>query len=431
MQQRPLQFWLLGATFETKNLGVSALAEASLKCFFTHWPDSKVILQAYSKEPPYQFLMKDRKIDIERVQFLPGIRSAVIRHNSIYRLIAYAILYRMLPFQWFENFLKRTNPYFKQVMETDAVIDITGGDSFSDLYGLKRLIFTSLPKWLFILCRKRFIFLPQTHGPFQSNLSKRIARYLLNHAMVIYSRDQNGVRDVKELLGQAAEEKIKFIPDVAFVLDPQPFDSPLIRELKAVKQKGHILIGLNVSGLIYKSKAETQLFGLKEDYRELIQEIVTVLMSYSQTTMVLVPHVFGDGSMNENDIPICQSIYTKMVQKYPGRVLMSSNDVDHKQIKYLIGHCDFFLGARMHACIAAISQCIPALAMAYSGKFIGVFESVGAEKCVVDLRTEDKEHLLSRVRDTFEHRIAMSEKLRQTIPPVQKQVIEFLGEIRL
>lgn len=431
MKQHPLQFWLLGATFETKNLGVSALAESSLKCFFTHWPDSEIILQAYSKEPPYQFLVKDKKIEIQRVQFLSGIRC-LVKPNSIYKLIAYAFFYKMLPFQGFRNFLKKINPCFQKIIETDVVIDITGGDSFSDLYGIRRLISTSLPKWLFVLCQKKFIFLPQTHGPFRSTLSKWIARYLLNHAVMIYSRDQLGVDRVKELLGHSAEKKVRFIPDVAFVLDPQVFESPLIERLKESKQTGHLLIGLNISGLLYKSKIETQqLFGLEGDYRELIHQIINLFMAYPNTAIVLVPHVFAEGNMNENDIPVCQSVYTEIIQQYPERVFLSGNDIDHKQVKYLIGHCDFFLGARMHACIAAISQCIPALAMAYSGKFIGVFESAGVGEFVVDLRTEDKDKILSHIRHTFEQRTDISEKLRLTIPSLQTQVIEFLGEIHL
>jgi len=34
------------------------------------------------------------------------------------------------------------------------------------------------------------------------------------------------------------------------------------------------------------------------------------------------------------------------------------------ETKFLIGHCDFFVGARMHACIAAVSQYVPAVTLA-------------------------------------------------------------------
>ena len=38
----------------------------------------------------------------------------------------------------------------------------------------------------------------------------------------------------------------------------------------------------------------------------------------------------------------------------------------------------------MHACIAALSQTVPAVAIAYSRKFLGVMETIGVEDIVVD-----------------------------------------------
>ena len=49
-------------------------------------------------------------------------------------------------------------------------------------------------------------------------------------------------------------------------------------------------------------------------------------------------------------------------------------------MKYLIGQCDFFVGSRMHSCIAAVSQCVPAVSIAYSDKFIGVMATLGLSR---------------------------------------------------
>ena len=48
--------------------------------------------------------------------------------------------------------------------------------------------------------------------------------------------------------------------------------------------------------------------------------------------------------------------------------------------KAVIGQCDFFIGSRMHACIAALSQGVPCVGVAYSMKFAGVFDTVGMER---------------------------------------------------
>jgi polysaccharide pyruvyl transferase WcaK-like protein len=67
------------------------------------------------------------------------------------------------------------------------------------------------------------------------------------------------------------------------------------------------------------------------------------------------------------------------------------------EVKAIIGRCGFFIGARMHSCIAALSQEIPTVGMAYSRKFAGVFESVGAGETVVDLRAMSNAEILSAV----------------------------------
>jgi polysaccharide pyruvyl transferase WcaK-like protein len=103
--------------------------------------------------------------------------------------------------------------------------------------------------------------------------------------------------------------------------------------------------------------------------------------------------------------------------------------LDHKQIKYLIGQTDFFLGSRMHSCIAAISQFIPTIGIAYSKKFQGVFESVGIGDYVVDLRTEDEPHILAQVIDAFNKRQETAENLRVTVPKIQDKIFGLFDDI--
>jgi polysaccharide pyruvyl transferase WcaK-like protein len=85
------------------------------------------------------------------------------------------------------------------------------------------------------------------------------------------------------------------------------------------------------------------------------------------------------------------------------------------------------MGSRMHACIAAISQFVPAVGIAYSRKFIGVFESVGIGQAVADLRTQNNQELLTHIKQTFTQRQTVVEKLKVTVPTIQQQVLSFLA----
>ena len=42
---------LLGASFDTGNLGVNALAESSIKCILHRWPDAEIVIIGAGRSP--------------------------------------------------------------------------------------------------------------------------------------------------------------------------------------------------------------------------------------------------------------------------------------------------------------------------------------------------------------------------------------------
>lgn len=85
---------------------------------------------------------------------------------------------------------------------------------------------------------------------------------------------------------------------------------------------------------------------------------------------------------------------------------------DQHEIKGVIGQCDFFIGSRMHACIAALSQGVPCVGVAYSDKFEGVFDSVGMRGWVVDGRQATNEQSVARILDLYRIRESVRRDLK-------------------
>ena len=81
----------------------------------------------------------------------------------------------------------------------------------------------------------------------------------------------------------------------------------------------------------------------------------------------------------------------------------------------------------MHACIGALSQCIPAVGLAYSRKFRGVFETVGMEELVIDLREHDEEEIIGLVDRAYERRAEFREKLEVVMPEVRQSILGLFG----
>jgi polysaccharide pyruvyl transferase WcaK-like protein len=325
----------------------------------------------------------------------------------------------------------KRNRYVKDLIETDFVADVSGGDSFSDIYGIYRFMFIVIFKWLVIFFGKPLILLPQTYGPFKSRLAKTIVRHILNRASLVCSRDREGIEYVNKLLGNAHNDKVRFVPDVAFVLDSRKPEHLTIEPSANIRGQNSIVVGLNISGLLFNGGyTRENMFGLKTDYRTLVQDVAKMLLKDENVVVLLVPHMFPQAVYKvESDPDACLKIYEQLRQIYPNRIFLVKGEYDQGEIKYIIGLCDFFIGSRMHSCIASLSQCIPTVGLAYSRKFQGVFGSVAAEQFVVDMRYAESERVLTTVAKALEEKEVTAVHLREVVPGVKKQILNLFKDL--
>jgi len=424
-EKKNMNICLLGASFDTGNMGVSALAESSIKVILNRWPDAKVtLLKAGLNDGEHHLKLSSKDVRIRVLHMRFGKNVFLRSHFCV--LLLNAMLLKLLPWSKFRNLLSAINPYVKALTETDKVFDITGGDSFSDIYGLRRfLIFGFLQKWLITQFGKELILLPQTYGPFKRTITRLMAKCILNRAEVVYARDHSSAEYVRALLGNHGNnEKIRFIPDVAFALDSHEPEHIDTGDLDSKRTKDSILVGLNISGLLINGGyTKENMFGLKTNYSELVYSVVDLLMKDKRLLVLLVPHVFAPSGNVESDPDACLKVYEELNKKYPGRIFLTQGQYNQNEIKYIIGLCDFFIGSRMHSCIAALSQSIPAVGIAYSKKFLGIFESVGFGDCVADATRFSKNEILSKVGTAFEMRDQIKIDLDKRIPEVKENIL--------
>ena len=81
----------------------------------------------------------------------------------------------------------------------------------------------------------------------------------------------------------------------------------------------------------------------------------------------------------------------------------------------------------MHACIAAVSQGVPAVSVAYSDKFVGVMERIGVGSAVADARCLDKQEILDVVAQTFDQRNEIRRGLLKTMTRVKSTVLSLFN----
>jgi len=415
-------FILLGASLDTGNLGVSALLASTIKGVLAACPDARFSLFEGRKSfTDTLYLADGRAVQLGCV----GVRrnKTVWRQNHILRLLMTALFSRLICVSSWRNKYLLKNPYLRQIMDAQFVGDITGGDSFSDIYGMRRIMISSLFKMLPIILGTNFVLLPQTYGPFKSRLSRYLARWSIQRASAVYSRDQEGLQAIERLIGGRRMKAVpQFCPDVAFLLDVILPENEQVKQLEKLKSEDLSLIGLNINGLLYNGGyTRDNMFGLKSDYKAVVNEIIRQLFQQPNIAILLVPHVFlNDPLAVESDPVVCKKVYEQLRGDYPGRLYCLEGKYDQSEIKFMIGQCDFFIGSRMHACIAALSQGIPAVGLAYSKKFLGVFESASVAECVVDARTETLDDILEKVTSVFVQRKRLAEQLHSIIPQIQE-----------
>jgi polysaccharide pyruvyl transferase WcaK-like protein len=419
----------MGASLTTGNMGVSALAASLVKLILTIRPDASVtffISERSSKSQEIELLGKKIRINVANLRLSP--KAAFGEH--LFVIFFLSLLYKIIPIHTFrENILKR-NERLKTIKNADFIGDVRGGDSFSDIYGLKNFIFGSLPSIIALFMDKKLVLLPQTYGPYKSSIALIIARYILSHAHIILSRDQESMLLVKNILDKHnGGKQIMLCPDVAFSLDSIPPKDGVIQPF-IHSGNANPIIGLNINGLLYNGGyTRNNMFNLKLDYKLFVHKLSEEILKKTSANLLLIPHTFAAHAHVESDPDACAEVFTALSQVYKGKIQMITGEYDQHAIKGIIGRCDFFIGSRMHACIAALSQKIPTAAVAYSKKFKGVFDSIEVGNLVIDARETETQEAVDMITAMFEDRAQTEKILRVQIDNAQKQQLKIFREI--
>ena len=420
---------LLGASLNTGNMGVSALAASLVALVLEARPGASVhFLIGNADAAPQELRTAKGTVSVDVVNFRLSPRAKLQEH--LFWIVLLALLYRFVPLPFLKRLIVRKNRWLAVLLDADFVGDIRGGDSFSDIYGFNRFFMGVLPALTALIVKKDLVLLPQTYGPYRSARARLLARFVLARAPTIISRDEESIPLVEEILGgKAAGKRILFCPDVAFTLEsslPESIDAAPPIDFGTDRP----LIGLNVNGLMYNGGyTRSNMFGLELDYREYVLGLLGRLARETDAHVLLVPHTFGrPGSIN-SDPDACRAVLESLPPAAKERVHLVTRQYDQYRIKGIIGLCDFFIGSRMHSCIAALSQGIPTAALAYSKKFLGVFGSAGLGDMVVDARSLDTAAALERTMACYENRARSKERLDERAAALRKTVAAVFADL--
>jgi len=412
---------ILGTPVNSGNRGVLALGASLIDlCISTAANYEPILFLGHSNNQPVPFRVdgQTRMISVVNCRLSP--RSRLCDHLAW--IVISAVLYRFIPLSLVRKTLVRFTPWIAVLERTDLVGDIRGGDSFSDIYGMGRFLHGFFMAWTVLLVKGTMVQFPQTFGPFRSRLARRLARFILKRSSVVVARDQTSRQVAQALIGP--EPEVWLSPDVAFSLEAvRPEFIELDPPLEGPAPHG--VIGINVNGLMYNGGyTRKNMFGLKLDYRSFLPDLFDRLLSVRPGELWLVPHTYGPPESVESDPEACRQVRNALPEKLQQRVRIVTGQYDPHEIKGVIGQFDFFIGSRMHACIAALSQGVPCVGVAYSRKFEGVFDSVGMNGWVVDGRAATHRQAVDQILDLYRKRNSIRDILSKNAGQARNRLKE-------
>lgn len=208
------------------------------------------------------------------------------------------------------------------------------------------------------------------------------------------------------IAGGVNKDKIRLCPDPAFALPIEETELPKVFSDRKV-------IGVNVSPMVQGKEKGSGI--TMENCENLIKHILET----TDFGVCLIPHVVWK---NNDDRRPLGELYNKFTtgefEKYKDRIALVE-DRSATKLKYIIGKCHVFVGARTHATIAAYSQCVPTLVIGYSVKSRGIAKDLfgSDENYVIPVQSLQNPDDLVKGYEWIEQRAdSMSKELRDVMP---------------
>ncbi|WP_320967100.1 polysaccharide pyruvyl transferase family protein [Hungatella sp.] len=271
----------------------------------------------------------------------------------------------------------------RMIKSCDVIFDATYGDGFSDIYFLRPMFKNVLIKYIAGISKSVFVLAPQTYGPFHNKVLEKFSGLAIRKANYVFARDEISAQYAKKI----SHRDIKTVTDLAFSM---PYKRDMYPNIDNA-------IGINVSGLLWRGGfSSSNQFSLKSNYKDYTLKLIQYIIISTTKNIYLISHVTNptgyEGVVADDDYIACMECKNNNF-KDNSRVIVGPKFRNPVEAKSFISNMSSFIGARMHATIAAFSSGVITIPVAYSRKFQGLYENINYQY-IVDLCKLDTEHAM-------------------------------------
>ena len=301
--------------------------------------------------------------------------------------------------------------------QADIVVSLCGEDYFSDNWPLSLCKFADIQYSFLQKQGIPYVVMAQTFGPFTRSYGRLLAEKHLAQAALVTARDDVSFDNVTKDLG--ITEHVHRTGDLAFLMKPDEWSMVEQRhpELRSLHFAETQWVGVSVSRLFARSvfdRLSSPSKRIETFFVQFAAGLDLILEQNDDIRILFTPHVTEKGN---DDRDAGQEVVQRM--KLPNRVVALRDEYTAPEIKAVIGRCDAFIGCRMHALIAAVSQAVTTLPLAYSPKTMDVIGKAMDYPFAMDFRNMEPHvaggELVRQFTEIWRQRETLSVKLKEDV----------------
>lgn len=291
--------------------------------------------------------------------------------------------------------------------DADLVVGVGGGYIRENAGAMKIIDLALTIRMLYLshLMGKTTMLYSQSIGPFGNELQEKLAGYLLRRMQFIITRESISLN----LLHKMGVKKALTLGsvDAAFLVRGQnPTPKPLPPEFTSIKKDyAGALVGVTARSWL---NPEAQ-------YRfekEMAQALDLIAEKYD-ARILFIPQTTVERH-TDDDRAVQKRIFDNMQQK--NRAVLLEGSYDYLTLLGIYESLDFLIGTRFHSVIFSLTAKVPALAIAYEHKAVGIMEDLGLNEWVIKMEDVNAARLSDTFIGLYENKDAYLAQLDKSLP---------------
>ncbi len=326
--------------------------------------------------------------------------------------------------------LERTTPYIDVVKDMDLVIDFSGdiwGDN-ADFLGEDRFMVGLLKDRVAQLLAKKTVMLAGSPGPFNSKKNIDFAKEVYANFDLVTNRESISIQLLEENGFDTSKTKSLTCP--AFLFEPTDLKNLLkFDALEAIVAKDRKSVGFLICGWNFtigpfdkwpRDDSEYLVFAEAIEAFTNNYDVDVYLMSHSNG-FPIPPKQFE--LQHGRDYPIIKQLQKVLLERANCRNVYALDGVYSAwETKRILGAFDMVVSGRVHAAVAAMSQCVPTVVIDYghepkAHKLRGFAQVAGQDAYVA--HPDEKDSLQTKMNTVWDNRESIHNDLVEKIPKVK------------